>query len=103
MIALGSFRTSLATFNATELFDAAMIGFDHPGDFGVLEATQLGHRQVVGGPVFNVSVCSDNLEDFDQAIRFEMNQRPFGGDIDLVERPIARPVWIDVSIGCQTG
>src|SRR5687768_7362524 len=62
VVALGTRQASLRLFEAAELFDAAMIGFDVPGILGQAQAGEFVQSQVVGGPVFNVAVCGNDLE-----------------------------------------
>ena len=73
MVALGGFGTGLTTLNPTKLFDTAMIGFNHPSPFSQLQPRQIGHRQVIGGPVFNVVFCNHYLENLDKAKPFQMD------------------------------
>lgn len=74
MVALGAGQAGLGLFEATELLDAPMVGFDLPGKFGKTQAREFVHVQVVGGPVFNVAVCGNELEDTDQPIALQMDR-----------------------------
>ena len=82
VIALGSFGPSLAPFNPTKLLDPTVIGFDHPTQLGKFETGQLGHIQVIGGPIFNVVFCNHDLEYLDKAKAFQMNNSAGGRYID---------------------
>src|SRR5262245_14070722 len=68
VVTLGAGKASLGLFEATKLFDAAMVGFDVPGILGKAQASEFMHVQVIGRPVVNVPVCGDNLEYEDKPI-----------------------------------
>ncbi len=50
------------------MLDPAMIVLNRLRKAGSPDARQLTHLQVIGRPVFNVTVCDDDLEHTDQAI-----------------------------------
>lgn len=45
-------------------------------------------RQVIGRPVFNVTVCGDDLEDQNEAIALQMNARGRSAKVQLVQATI---------------
>lgn len=65
----------LRALNAAELFETTMIFFNAPQPQGFVRTTLDGHRQVTGRPEFNAAVWSRDLEDFDQAVTFQMNDQ----------------------------
>ena len=79
----------LATLNATELFDAAMILLDIVGKARVLHTPQAVHAQVIACPIFNVPVWGNDLEDLDEAVAFKVDDALACAEIDLIESLIA--------------
>src|SRR4030042_6568869 len=75
MIALRCGRPMLSAFDATELLETAMVLFNAPHLERVVRALLERHGQVTRGPVFNAAVWGSHLEDFDQAVPFEMNDQ----------------------------
>ena len=59
--------------------------------------------EAVGRPIINVTVWGDNLEDFDEAIAFEVNNCASCSNGDLVQGSIAGIVRIDVPIALESG
>ena len=73
MITLSGGGAGLTSFDANDLFDTPMIGFDHPAPFCEFETAEFVHFQVTRGPVFNVAVRGNQLEHLDEAIAFDLN------------------------------
>jgi hypothetical protein len=88
----------LTAFDAAELFNFAMTHFNHPAQFGIFEPHQTAHIKVTAAPVFNVSICSDDLEYFDHTISFEMNRTARLRNINLIKQNISSPIWINMAI-----
>lgn len=65
MVALSASQASLRTFDTAELFDATLVVLDDEGMLAQAKAVEFAERKVTGGPVLNVAVWSDNLEDLD--------------------------------------
>lgn len=94
MIALGQGGTDLSLFDATTLLDATVVGLDHPGELGVVETLELRHPEVAGSPVLNVTVWGDQLEDFDEAIAFEMDDGARSRQFEVWERSQAGAIGV---------
>lgn len=56
---------------------------------GAHRARQVTHGQVTGGPVFNVTVCGDDLEDRDEAIALAVDAGAGCGQVDLGQGTLA--------------
>ena len=65
MVSLRDFKPVLATFNAGELFEAAMINLNLPGIQGMKSGFHNGHFQAAGCPVFRVAFFVDCPKNFD--------------------------------------
>jgi hypothetical protein len=63
-----------ADFSSTYLSETARNA--PPQAVGIIYSHQFAHLQIVGCPVFNLSICGDRLEDFHQPILFEMDYLP---------------------------
>src|SRR5262245_52531072 len=61
-------RAHLRPLDQTVLFHSPMIMFDRPRKVSPLYALQAVHLGFVRRPVFNVTVCGDNLEHTNQTI-----------------------------------
>ena len=85
-------RKALTAFNSAELFNSAMVYFNHLRKFGIFESYQITDRKITAGPVFNVSIRSDDLE------YFETNQTTCLRDINLMNWNIFYPVWINMKL-----
>lgn len=85
MIALSGSGTSLTAFNSTELFNAAMIRFNHPSALSKAQALEVRQLEVIGGPVVNVAVWSDYLEHANEAIALEMDLCAIRTKVNLVD------------------
>src|SRR5512144_3015523 len=54
--------TGLTPFDTTKLLDTPIIVFNGPGTFRPRQPGQAGHGQVIGSPVFHVTVWGDHPE-----------------------------------------
>src|SRR5438105_4085899 len=103
MIALSASGSGLTLFHATKLLNATMVVFNRPTPFGVLQAGQLAHLQVIGRPVFPVTVWSDDQKNLHQPKALQMNQRAAFSDTHLANRSIACAIGIDQAVAFQAG
>ena len=101
MVALGACFPRRAALNPTELFQPAMVRFDRPNL--VCQPLALVHRegQVTCRPVFRVIVYGVNPKHQDKAIALQMHARAGFTDRTISERPVARPIRIDLTVGFQ--
>src|SRR6185312_1747869 len=89
VVALRPRRPDLGPLHAAARLQAPVIILDRPALLGVGQAGQLVHQEVVGRPVFNVTVSGDHLEDPDRPEPLQMNDRPTGGDLDSCDGPVS--------------
>lgn len=101
MIALGACRSRLRSLHTTELLDPSMIVLYRPSVAGILDAGQFAHLQIIGGPVFNVTVRGDDLEHPNEPIALQMHNTSTFTDLDLADGYQPLTIWIDQTIRFQ--
>jgi len=103
MSPLNNFFSSLTSLDPATLLDAAMILFDIPTK--ILEQFSVGFRciQNIGSPVFGFLVGVNNSEHLDEAVLSQVNDSPFGRDLNIRNRTIVRMVRIDQPVGFESG
>jgi hypothetical protein len=101
VVALGASKANLGALDAAELLNATMVGFDGPGILGTAQRGEFIHRKVVGGPVFTAAVLGSELEDLDQTIAFQMDERAGGAELDLREGFKPLTLWIDLTVALE--
>ena len=92
MVALGALQPIMATFDAGELLQAAVVDLDLPSIKRMESNLFQGHVQVAGGPVFIVAICADRLEDLDPTIPFEVDNLSLPRNEDITHVAIARAI-----------
>ena len=72
---MGASGAHLCPFYSTKLLNASVVVLNGPGITGEAHAGQGRHVEVIGGPPLLVAVWGNDLEQADQAIIFQMNDR----------------------------
>lgn len=99
--ALGARAAQLTTLDPAKLLDAAMVLFNRVGILCVLQTRQFIHLQIVGCPVFTITVWGDSLEHLDETIAFEMNHLTRFGNGNRTDDTVAGIVGINQAIGLE--
>jgi len=81
----------------TTLFQRSMINFYPPSPPFQLLSLSLAHPQIIGCPVFRVSVFRDSPKDFDEPKALQMHHPP----LTLLDQPISLPIGVHQSLDLE--
>src|ERR687886_3024707 len=101
MVSLGALTARLAPLDPTELLETPMIFFNRPDLPRPALALERRHRQVVGRPVFRVTVWGDDPKHPDHPIAFQMHHGPIHSNVRLLQGAIAAAIGIDLPIALE--
>ena len=87
----------------TALFETAMVRLDGPTLPSQAGSLDCVHGQVIGGPVFRVTVWGDDPKDQDHAKTFEMDLSSWSWDGDRRQGDVAVSIRIDQPVVLQPG
>lgn len=101
MVLLHHRRTCLAFLHCAALLERPAIVLDRKSLPRQLLSVCLGHRQIIRCPAIRFIEVGLDPENLDHRVTFQMNDPAFVADLDVFNIHIARPVWVDLTIGLQ--